>query len=313
MVQLNISTGQGITQVLAKNIGLSREDCKKIGAQNWQQAVNDINSMNSSIFKSKNNDLSKIGDASQNHSNFVVDAGYVEIDDGIFAKVKNFLLSLVGRGDNKTETVAQPDVKAPEVKSENSGAKPAEVKTDSSGQSVNQEVKPPVPDNKGGILFNPETLSNAKFDAALLPKTDLKIIAPSGLNVNTATGLVTEKYLDENTGIETSLTKDSKTGNSTEIIYDKKNGIKVTNHNLKNDEWYDTFIEKFDKKIGQKVIIHYEYADDMQNSFKRTVYDSNGNRVAASLCEPGALEDMYAADMENNDELYNTLSKRFNS
>lgn len=117
MVDINISNGQGITQALAKNLNLGKEELKGIKQSTWtsvMQLVNDANNQavknnQASIFaKGKTADVSKLHDKSTFQKNFQVDAGTVKIDDGIFAKIKQLLTPSAAKATQATEEAQAP-------------------------------------------------------------------------------------------------------------------------------------------------------------------------------------------------------------
>lgn len=63
MVQINVSSRQGITQAIASQLGLSKDDCKKISLSKWQQVMTLVDQNNTqnkannekSIFSGGNN------------------------------------------------------------------------------------------------------------------------------------------------------------------------------------------------------------------------------------------------------------------
>lgn len=106
MTEINIRTGQGITQAIRDKIGPER--VKNADLKTWQAVVKlvDSNPQSQSIFKKQGNnstqfttDADKINDKSSNHSNYVVDEGKVTIDNGIWAKIEKLLTG------SKTENV----------------------------------------------------------------------------------------------------------------------------------------------------------------------------------------------------------------
>ena len=95
MVQINIGTGQGITQAIRDKIGAGNIKNSDLGT--WQKVVAEVNNAQAkdkSIFKSGENnttDTTKLDDSSTYHSNFVVDEGNIEIDDGVWNRIKALL------------------------------------------------------------------------------------------------------------------------------------------------------------------------------------------------------------------------------
>lgn len=95
MVQINIGTGQGITQAIRDKIGAGNIKNSDLGT--WQKVVAEVNNAQAkdkSVFKSGENnttDTTKLDDSSTYHSNFVVDEGNIEIDDGVWSRIKALL------------------------------------------------------------------------------------------------------------------------------------------------------------------------------------------------------------------------------
>lgn len=117
MVDISISNGQGITQALAKNLNLDKEELKGIKQSTWtsvMQLVNDANNQaiknnQASIFaKDRTADISKLHDKSTFQKNFQVDAGTVKIDDGIFAKIKQLLTPSTAKATDAAEEAQAP-------------------------------------------------------------------------------------------------------------------------------------------------------------------------------------------------------------
>lgn len=134
MTEINIRTGQGITQAIRDKIGPER--VKNADLKTWQAVVQlvESNPQSQSIFKKDNNngtqfttDRTKIDDKSSNHSNYVVDQGTVTIDNGIWAKIEKLLTG------SKTENVgAKGEIKFNEnlnelIKEEDKEAEFAEI------------------------------------------------------------------------------------------------------------------------------------------------------------------------------------------
>lgn len=117
MAEISITNGQGITQALAKNLNLGKEELKGIKQSTWtsvMQLVNDANNQavknnQASIFaKGSTADVSKLHDKSTFQKNFQVDAGTVKIDDGIFAKIKQLLTPSTAKATEATEEAQAP-------------------------------------------------------------------------------------------------------------------------------------------------------------------------------------------------------------
>lgn len=101
MVQISIGKNQGITQAIRDKIGASNIKNSDLGT--WQKVMTEVNAAkeSKSIFKSGKTadgnayttDASKLGDSNTYHSNYVVDQGTIEIDDGIWSKIQKLLTS----------------------------------------------------------------------------------------------------------------------------------------------------------------------------------------------------------------------------
>lgn len=119
MVQINIGTGQGITQAIRDKIGATNIKNSDLGT--WQKVVAEVNNAqvkDKSIFKSGENnttDTTKLDDSSTYHSNFVVDEGNIEIDDGVWNRIKALL---TGKTESTTPAKEAVPPKAP-AQSEN--------------------------------------------------------------------------------------------------------------------------------------------------------------------------------------------------
>lgn len=117
MVQINIGTGQGITQAIRDKIGATNIKNSDLGT--WQKVVAEVNNAQAkdkSIFKSGENnttDTTKLDDNSTYHSNFVVDEGNIEIDDGVWSRIKALLTgtSVPAKETNPSNAPKQPENK----------------------------------------------------------------------------------------------------------------------------------------------------------------------------------------------------------
>src|SRR5574344_1671015 len=105
MVQISIEQNKGITKALKKAVGGKVKS--NISAADWQQAINMAQEgKEKSIFKSssdKNKDISKVKDWSQN---FVVDKQTIDIDQGVFDKIKELLTG--GNSSAQTQNTDTP-------------------------------------------------------------------------------------------------------------------------------------------------------------------------------------------------------------
>ncbi len=148
MVQINIGTGQGITQAIRDKIGATNIKNSDLGT--WQKVVAEVNNAQAkdkSIFKSGENnttDTTKLDDNSTYHSNFVVDEGNIEIDDGVWSRIKALLTG-------KTET----SVPAKETNPSNAPTLPENKNETSNGQTL-------VSKNNNAEILNKETFQTPK-------------------------------------------------------------------------------------------------------------------------------------------------------
>lgn len=148
MVKINIGTGQGITQAIRDKIGATNIKNSDLGT--WQKVVAEVNNAQAkdkSIFKSGENnttDTTKLDDSSTYYSNFVVDEGNVEIDDGVWTRIKALLTG-------KTET----SVPAKETNPSNAPTQPENKNETSNGQTL-------VSKNNNAEILNKETFQTPK-------------------------------------------------------------------------------------------------------------------------------------------------------
>ncbi len=117
-MEISISKGQGITQAIAANLGLNKDDCRSIKLSTWQSVMTLVDEANtkrlqnnqSSIFTG-GNDVSSIGDSSTWHSNFHVNAGDVmQIEDSVFNKIKELLTGKKEEVQHAEEQQVEPPV-----------------------------------------------------------------------------------------------------------------------------------------------------------------------------------------------------------
>lgn len=148
MVQINIGTGQGITQAIRDKIGATNIKNSDLGT--WQKVVAEVNNAQAkdkSIFKSGENnttDTTKLDDSSTYYSNFVVDEGNIEIDNGVWTRIKALLTG-------KTET----SVPAKETNPSNAPTQPENKNETLNGQTL-------VSKNNNAEILNKETFQTPK-------------------------------------------------------------------------------------------------------------------------------------------------------
>lgn len=98
-MDITIGQGQGITQAIASNLGLSKEDCKNIKLESWQSVMKEVDNANTALLKNNqtsiftgNNDINSLGDKSSYKTNFKVNENdVIKLDDSIMAKIKTLL------------------------------------------------------------------------------------------------------------------------------------------------------------------------------------------------------------------------------
>lgn len=116
MVQINISTGQGITQAIASHLGMDKNSCKKVGLSQWQQVMSLVDQNNTqnkaqnkpSIF-SGGNDVQNIN----NKANWKTDFGVhpnqtIEIEENLWQKIKNILSFCTSKAVEETPKASKP-------------------------------------------------------------------------------------------------------------------------------------------------------------------------------------------------------------
>ena len=150
-MEISISKGQGITQAIAANLGLNKDDCRSIKLSTWQSVMTLVDEANtkrlqnnqSSIFTG-GNDVSTIGDRSTWHSNFHVNTGDVmQIEDSIFNKIKALLMPV--SADEQKETVQDSETSAPEdadTQEQTESQQPAAVQSEEQSEGVEETVVP---------------------------------------------------------------------------------------------------------------------------------------------------------------------------
>lgn len=99
MAEIKVNTGQGVTQAIASNLGMSGTDVKKVKLSVWQEVMKLVDQNNTQqVQQNKSptftgtNDVNKIGDKSSYKSNFLAHPNQVmQIDDSIMGKIKQLL------------------------------------------------------------------------------------------------------------------------------------------------------------------------------------------------------------------------------
>lgn len=146
-MEINVSKGQGITQAIAANLGLDKNDCKKVKLSTWQSIMTLVDEANTKSLNNNGqaiftggNDVKSIGNKSSWKSNFHVNPGDVmHIEDSIYDKIKQLLGVKVESAPNK-ENIAGADIPA---ESASSAAKSSEssVAVKSSADEKTDETK----------------------------------------------------------------------------------------------------------------------------------------------------------------------------
>ena len=126
MAQINIGQGQGITQAIASHLGMSKDDCKKVGLAQWQQVMSLVDQNNTqnktnkeqSIFSGGNN-VKNLGNSANWKTDFVVQQGTVEIQQSLWDKIVAILKpsAAAPSAPTQSETPAQSEtpVEVPET------------------------------------------------------------------------------------------------------------------------------------------------------------------------------------------------------
>lgn len=137
MVQINISSGQGITQAIASQLGLSKDDCKKVGLARWQQVMTLVDQNNTqnkannekSIFSGGNN-VQNINKKEAWKTDFVVHPNdTIEIKQTFWDKIVALLKPTAAPATETTAKVeAEPSVESPKEEKP-IDVKPAEVES----------------------------------------------------------------------------------------------------------------------------------------------------------------------------------------
>ena len=115
MVQISVSTGQGITQAIASQLGMSKDDCKKVGLDKWQQVMTLVDQNNAqnkannekSIFSGGNN-VQNINKKENWKTDFVVHPNdTIEIKQSFWDKIVALLRPSAAATPAKTETAEE--------------------------------------------------------------------------------------------------------------------------------------------------------------------------------------------------------------
>ena len=117
MAQINIGQGQGITQAIASHLGMSKDDCKKVGLAQWQQVMSLVDQNNTqnktnkeqSIFSGGNN-VKNLGNSANWKTDFVVQQGTVEIQQSLWDKIVAILKPSAAAPSAPTQSDAPVEV-----------------------------------------------------------------------------------------------------------------------------------------------------------------------------------------------------------
>ena len=182
MVQINIGRGQGLTQAIRDKIGAG--NIKHSNLETWQKVMTEVNSAQSkekSIFNTTENnttDINKLADRSSWGTNFVVDEGNVEIDDGVWNKIKALLTG-------KTDVTPKADTKVVQQQTFTSDSNNVVSSQSSNATSASLESKQPATDNQSQqvqILGSNKTMTVEERDKEV--KTFLGgLDLPEGIDV----------------------------------------------------------------------------------------------------------------------------------
>lgn len=183
MVQINIGRGQGLTQAIRDKIGAG--NIKHSNLETWQKVMTEVNSAQSkekSIFNTTENnttDINKLADRGSWGANFVVDEGNVEIDDGVWNKIKALLTG-------KTDVTPKADTKVVQQQTFTSDSNNVVSSQSSNATSASLESKQPATDNQSQqvqILGSNKTMTVEERDKEvknMLGGLDL----PEGIDVS---------------------------------------------------------------------------------------------------------------------------------
>ena len=158
MVSIQVSSGQGLTQAIAKKLNLNSSDLKGIKLSTWQKVLGQVNDAQKAIDQhNKSNpndkkesiftgsgDVNKITDPKYNKSNFVTHVGSFELDESTWNSITQLLT-----GKTPTEQVKAQEIK---VIPAQTGIEPVKFETPQINQDVKVEVKPAVTPYSGDFV-----------------------------------------------------------------------------------------------------------------------------------------------------------------
>lgn len=169
MADITVQSGQGVTQAIASNLGLSGSDLKKVKLSVWQEVMTLVKENNTKAVSenkpaslSGTSDISKLNDKSSYKNNFLVHTGQkIEIDDSIWSKIKQLLTG-----------------KAPEVKTETTAA------ASSASQAANVGTPQTVKKNSSVSAADAFTSAATASNANIVADTPLEGSVETGKAAN---------------------------------------------------------------------------------------------------------------------------------
>lgn len=236
MVDIQVGKNQGLTQAVAKKLGLTKEECKNIDLSVWQEVVQEIdkeqqsikernkanpNNPEESIF-SGGNDVSTIDNKKNWKSNFVVQEGSFSLSEDSWGKISGLLGKPIEKPqEQKPEEKPEekPEVK-PEEKPETKKAEgkilkrsvdgektQISVRRNERGQKVRHEVN--TDGTEGDALAATKTFGKNKYISGDFPP-ETRVFERT---VNGQKDVQIGVYTDENGNkVRKQVVKDEKTG-----------------------------------------------------------------------------------------------------
>lgn len=264
MVQINIGKGQGLTQAIRDKIGAT--NIKNSNLETWQKVMTEVNSAQSkdkSIFQSGANnttDTTKLDDSSTYHSNFVVDEGNIEIDDGVWSRIKALLTGKTEVSTHAKETVSPKAPVQPENKNVTSNEQTSAPKDDNvkvQNEEVLQTTKKYL---SAGDLEQckqmlhldelPDGVSIAKENGQFLYFKDGKQISFQEVKNLAQKATVQEEVVEPNISENSEIEKP---------VENQKNEAKIAEDKTKGSELYDSdkFHDLYSIEANKKFLGEY--------------------------------------------------------
>lgn len=162
MAQINITTGQGITQAIASQLGMSKSDCKKVSLSQWQQVMTLVNQNNTqnkaqnkpSIFSGGNN-VQNINRKESWKTDFVVHPNdTIEIEQSFWDKIVAILKPSAVKQAQTTEATQKVEEVTSQPKAENA---------DETQEVASAAQKPEVKTQGEELLDFTEDISSMRF------------------------------------------------------------------------------------------------------------------------------------------------------